>query len=282
MYSGCTRCWTVVSSIFNWFVQYIWTWVQKTWTVCAEQECNWWCLCCNKWLCWIVLVIVAVVTVIVWLIVTIVFILVCAVFTILCLLCTTICWMGCFGKPSCISNCARSCGNTTVTTEVSAMTSDSAGHPASRTTSVAKSGSRGDAGMSVRYNFVRQSVVKVSSIEQLEDIVKWHRLFPEPVQLCFPHLDEGHCQVLQRSIDRYLVACGCREGKLGVLCASVIFIAHMVASSHAPTRSVHEWAVVGFTFVVFGALSGKICGLLRARILLRRSITDFIRSFPLL
>jgi len=28
---------------------------------CVEQECNWWCLCCNKWFCFIVWVIVTVV-----------------------------------------------------------------------------------------------------------------------------------------------------------------------------------------------------------------------------
>lgn len=35
---------------------------------CREQDCNWWCLCCNKWLCWIVVVIVKV---IVWAVVTV-------------------------------------------------------------------------------------------------------------------------------------------------------------------------------------------------------------------
>ena len=30
--------------------------------VCAEQPCNWWCLCCNKWLCWLAWVVVRVVT----------------------------------------------------------------------------------------------------------------------------------------------------------------------------------------------------------------------------
>ena len=25
---------------------------------CREQDCNWWCLCCNKWFCWLVWVLV--------------------------------------------------------------------------------------------------------------------------------------------------------------------------------------------------------------------------------
>jgi hypothetical protein len=36
--------------------------------VCEEQECNWWCLCCNKWFCWLAWVVVRVVT---WVIVTV-------------------------------------------------------------------------------------------------------------------------------------------------------------------------------------------------------------------
>lgn len=29
---------------------------------CVEQDCNWWCLCCNKWFCFIVWIVVTVVT----------------------------------------------------------------------------------------------------------------------------------------------------------------------------------------------------------------------------
>ena len=43
-------------------------WVNELQQSCEEQDCNWWCLCCNKWLCWLVWVIVKVVT---WVIVTV-------------------------------------------------------------------------------------------------------------------------------------------------------------------------------------------------------------------
>jgi hypothetical protein len=35
---------------------------------CVEQECNWWCLCCNKWFCFLVWVVVRIVT---WVVVTV-------------------------------------------------------------------------------------------------------------------------------------------------------------------------------------------------------------------
>ena len=37
------------------------TWRQQQEQRCREQECNWWCLCCNKWFCWLVTVLVRVV-----------------------------------------------------------------------------------------------------------------------------------------------------------------------------------------------------------------------------
>lgn len=36
-------------------------WVNQEETRCRTQPCNWWCLCCNKWFCWIVVVLVKVI-----------------------------------------------------------------------------------------------------------------------------------------------------------------------------------------------------------------------------
>jgi len=43
-------------------------WVNQLQQFCEEQDCNWWCLCCNKWFCWLAWVLVKVVT---WVIVTV-------------------------------------------------------------------------------------------------------------------------------------------------------------------------------------------------------------------
>ncbi len=37
------------------------TWRQQQEQRCREQECNWWCLCCNKWFCWLVTVLVQII-----------------------------------------------------------------------------------------------------------------------------------------------------------------------------------------------------------------------------
>lgn len=44
------------------------SWVSRTEQQCREQSCNWWCLCCNKWLCWLVTIVVRVVT---WVLITV-------------------------------------------------------------------------------------------------------------------------------------------------------------------------------------------------------------------
>jgi hypothetical protein len=38
------------------------SWVNKEERRCKQQACNWWCLCCNKWFCWLVTVVVKVIT----------------------------------------------------------------------------------------------------------------------------------------------------------------------------------------------------------------------------
>ncbi len=43
-------------------------WVERTERRCREQPCNWWCLCCNKWFCFLVTFFVRVV---VWVTVTV-------------------------------------------------------------------------------------------------------------------------------------------------------------------------------------------------------------------
>jgi hypothetical protein len=43
-------------------------WENKQAKRCKQQSCWWWCLCCNKWFCWLVWIIVKVVT---WVLVTV-------------------------------------------------------------------------------------------------------------------------------------------------------------------------------------------------------------------
>jgi hypothetical protein len=56
----------------RWVEERVWQpvdgWVTRTERQCREQDCNWWCLCCNKWVCWLVTLVVRVVM---WVLITI-------------------------------------------------------------------------------------------------------------------------------------------------------------------------------------------------------------------
>ncbi|MGE5763864.1 MAG: hypothetical protein ACM3ZF_08325 [Mycobacterium leprae] len=57
----------------RWVEEKVWqpveSWVTRTEQRCREQDCSWWCLCCNKWFCWLVTLVVRIVT---WVVVTVV------------------------------------------------------------------------------------------------------------------------------------------------------------------------------------------------------------------
>jgi hypothetical protein len=67
------------------------------WTTCSAGPCSWWCLCCNKWLCWIALILVAVLTILFW-------VLMAVVITILVIICEILCMFGGIGRDA-PSNC---------------------------------------------------------------------------------------------------------------------------------------------------------------------------------
>lgn len=55
---------TVCHDIGNWVNENVQQQVEQ----CVEQDCDWWCLCCNKWLCALVWVVVTIVT---WVVTTV-------------------------------------------------------------------------------------------------------------------------------------------------------------------------------------------------------------------
>lgn len=54
-------------------------WITSTWRACTAAPCNWWCLCCNKWFCWLVVALVAVVVLVAVVITRLVVVVICEV-----------------------------------------------------------------------------------------------------------------------------------------------------------------------------------------------------------
>jgi hypothetical protein len=66
MSSMCQGIWDLVGTFTSAFSDN-WTYfVSQPWKQCTRQrKCYWWCLCCNKWVCWVGLIIVAIIVVVV-------------------------------------------------------------------------------------------------------------------------------------------------------------------------------------------------------------------------
>jgi len=82
-------CQQVVSFLFNNILQALSTWLSALWQTCSQQNCSWWCLCCNKWLCWLIDIILW----ILWFVILLVFMIVSAVVCIVLLLIVLICFI---------------------------------------------------------------------------------------------------------------------------------------------------------------------------------------------
>lgn len=282
MFEKCFDCWANVEEVKKWFVTHFWLELAKLRETCRRARCKWWCLCCNKWLCWLVWLIATFLVAIIQLIVTIVVIIICTIATAVCSLCTLVCYVGCWGREACIEHCLRNCpsrehppqpppppGTTTPTTGLApppSPTGPTTTAPTGPTTIVGTSS-----------EFSRTTAVRITRIDELEDAVQWRRLFTSstPLHLELTNIGKEQSKLLQSRVDRYMVACGCQEGKIGVAIAVLLCVTYLLIRP-APLF-LPDWTDVGLglSIAFFGALIGKIAGVLRAWILLRKSVKEF-------
>jgi hypothetical protein len=121
-----------------------------------------------------------------------------------------------------------------------------------------------------------QARLMITDTEQLKEITKWRWLliWSRPVQLDLPSVPTDHSSRLQSILDRSMNACGCQEGAVGLV-AGVLLAAYLWRSSYL--THFLGWSQAGLIFCLLsgGALVGKVVGLVRARIRLRRSIKEF-------
>ena len=125
--------------------------------------------------------------------------------------------------------------------------------------------------------------MSVTSVEELVEATRWWYLLTRtaPLRLELPGMDEEQSRLLQSTIDRYMGTCGCREGQIGIVFAVALFVLLMLIEPSS-IYAVSWVAIVGagIGVSIMGALIGKITGVFRAGILLRKSIRS-IRNSPL-
>ncbi len=267
---ACFSCYTVLQQVYQSVLVPVWTWITTTWTQCVEQDCNWWCLCCNKWLCWISLIVIAVLSFVVFLILEIIAVVVCTVISVWCILCNIVCWIGCLGQKGCYDNCATNSPCTSPTIEFDTDFPLSSSSALSGSKSSAKPGTRpqGDA-----HQAVATGSISITHLNELDALLSWRALASiAAVRIRLSGVAEKSSQQMEAMVNRYLPVCGCKEGKVGLLIASALWIT-LYFLPGLPTSVIGVrgfWG--GLLIVLFGAVVGKMFGVVRARLALGQQI----------
>ena len=102
----CMWCQTVYKWIWDEAWQTVKTWATQLIEQCSRQPCNWWCLCCNKWFCWIFAIIIMIIVFILLLILTLIVTVVCAACFIVCFVLCLLFWL--FQQTS-VESCLNWC-----------------------------------------------------------------------------------------------------------------------------------------------------------------------------
>lgn len=273
----CREIWRCLQSTRS-IASSMWQWVAVPWRQCSAQTCNWWCLCCNKWVCWIalvllaILVIVFIILIVVWCFVLLVICeALCIIFTILQAPSGNI-TVRCFrywDEPS-----GTPPGGGTGT-DTGGLTSPSMPiRPGTGTTT-------GTRGSSAGARQARREIDNASSFSELETAMRWSQLLrrTRPINLDGLPADEGHVRVLQAALERRAAACGCREGKIG-LALSTMLVGWVVVSDAWSLPVTGSAAIsIGLGALLGGALAGKIAGMVRAHVGLRRAMRGVQGSF---
>ncbi len=264
--------WCVHAS--DWLYQNVWVWmwtyITQWWTECTVQRCRWWCLCCNKWLCWIALIILTVLWAIVYAVIQVITFILCFACHLLCALVCLLpgilthsdqCTNGCTGGPigSGGTPPRTSGGPGPITTSGRRVADDDATGKAKAQDMADRRGPGGP--------------VVITSSAALIIFSQWWRIdfLGRPALVEIAGLDRSASDVAQAAMDRRNAACGCLEGKIGVAVALAGYVIARYSSGYSA-----GWTVAITTAalcVVFGAVLGKTVGLIIAQVRLRRSIS---------
>jgi PKD domain len=79
----CAFFYEVVGKLATTIVD-VWTWVASVVQRCAANRCTWWCLCCDRWGCWIGMVLLGIVLTVVL-----------VIFILMAVLMVVVCWIVC-------------------------------------------------------------------------------------------------------------------------------------------------------------------------------------------
>jgi hypothetical protein len=81
--NACQPFYTFVTSLSDIWSEY-WATITMLWNACVSQSCSWWCLCCNVWLCCLLVITV-----------TVIYFLLMVLMSVFAILLVPVCWGTC-------------------------------------------------------------------------------------------------------------------------------------------------------------------------------------------
>ena len=81
----CAFFYEIVAALARAIVE-VWAWVATTFRRCSANTCTWWCLCCDRWACWIGVILLGILLTVI----LIIFILLAVLFVVVCWI---VCWI---------------------------------------------------------------------------------------------------------------------------------------------------------------------------------------------
>lgn len=129
-------------------------------------------------------------------------------------------------------------------------------------------------------NHIAHFGVEVPDLDTLKGLIEsaYLILVVPKIYLALTCLSRDELIFWQSKIDKYVLACGCKEGMAGTVSLLVVFFAYRWIDPFQNVWSFWTSFLIGLGFAIVGAGIGKIGGHFVARKKLRGTLEDLLRA----
>lgn len=281
---SCEHCSVYFEEVYRFYEEEVWKPIADRVRRCSRRRCKWWCACCNRWFCWLVAVISWILATITFVIAEVVATILCVGASLYCLVCYFICWAA-SGFPrhsedgrrdyyerldslhgleedpkdgddfyGCLDNCWARPPKMSVDGDSAGLVQQGHG------------GTTSNQPRSGQPSLTNDLSVIVTDLSELRPLLGLrHQMLGMPrVRIAIPTLENAEAAALQAALDRFAGQCGCREGQIGLLGATLVIVA-LATGGRFATYSWTLCCLVTLLLLASGAVIGKAIGVLRAR-----------------
>jgi hypothetical protein len=261
----CVWCRWLLEWLSDNVLQAFTTWLEKNWRACSRRKCKWWCACCNRWLCWLALVLIAIAGFALILIAYLIALLACWACFAVCIVLCVFFWI--FQRTP-LDNCINWCNSGRLEPWPTEPRVDPEDNRPKDPSLPSEGPLRRSVGMSY------SDSPTITNLRQLEAIAGPGQMLrrPHAIRLALSGLSKPDLAKWEAAINANLRACGCIEG-------AVILLVSLAASTTYyfwSERSDLTWEFAGGAILISMLLAvfGKGVVLLRTQ----RNLGDLVKK----